>query len=48
MPDYKKMYFELFNEISDVIESLQKIQKKAEEIYVQDGIETEKTQKSNI
>ena len=35
MEDYKKMYFELFNEITDVIEKLKEIQIKAEERYVE-------------
>ena len=34
MEDYKKMYFELFNEITDVIEKLKEIQIKAEENYI--------------
>ena len=34
MEDYKKMYYELFNKITDVIENLKKIQQKAEEIYL--------------
>lgn len=31
MPDYKKMYFELFNGITDAIENLKKLQRDAEE-----------------
>jgi len=31
MPDYKEMYFELFNKITDVIEELKEIQKEMEE-----------------
>ena len=34
MADYKKMYFELFNKITDVIEDLQEIQQKTEEMYM--------------
>ncbi len=34
MEDYKKMYYELFNKITDVIETLKKIQQEAEEIYL--------------
>ena len=34
MEDYKKMYYELFNKITDVIENLKKIQEEAEEIYL--------------
>ena len=36
MPDYKKLYFELFNKISDIIEELQELQRKTEEMYVED------------
>ena len=35
MEDYKKMYFELFNEITDIIERLKEIQLKSEERYVE-------------
>ena len=34
MEDYKKMYYELFNKITDVIENLKKIQQDAEESYL--------------
>ena len=34
MSDYKKMYYELFNKITDVIESLTKIQQETEEIFI--------------
>jgi len=34
MEDYKKMYFELFNEITDIIEKLKQIQINAEEKYI--------------
>ena len=34
MEDYKKMYYELFNKITDTIETLKKIQQEAEEIYI--------------
>ena len=34
MEDYKKMYFELFNKITDTIESLKKIQQEAEETCI--------------
>jgi hypothetical protein len=37
MPDYKKMYYELFNKITDVIENLKKIQQEAEESYMSDN-----------
>ncbi len=35
MPDYKEMYFALFREVSKVIEQLQEIQQKTEEMYIQ-------------
>lgn len=31
MTDYKELYFKLFNEITDIIEKLKKIQQEAEE-----------------
>lgn len=34
MPDYQKMYHALFNEISQVIETLKKAQCETEEIYI--------------
>ena len=34
MEDYKKMYYELFNKITDAIENLKKIQQEAEEIFI--------------
>ena len=34
MEDYKKMYFELFNKITDTIETLKKIQQESEETFV--------------
>ena len=33
-PDYKKLYFSLFNDISDVIKELEKIQRNSEERYL--------------
>lgn len=35
MPDYEKMYFELFNGVTDIIEDLKKLQQKAEENYIE-------------
>ncbi len=35
MPDYEKMYFELFNGVTDVIEELKKLQQKVEKLYVE-------------
>lgn len=34
MPDYKEMYFALFREVTKVIEQLQAIQQKTEEMYM--------------
>lgn len=34
MEDYKSMYFNLFNQLTDVIEQLKKIQSEAEEMYI--------------
>ena len=34
MEDYKKMYFELFNKITDTIENLKKIQQESEETFI--------------
>ena len=35
MSDYKEMYFELFNKITDIIESLKEIQREMEEKYIE-------------
>ena len=37
MPDYEKMYHKLFNEITDVINILQKAQCETEEEYIEDS-----------
>ena len=37
MVNYKKLYFRLFNAITDAIEILQKAQIDAEEAYIEDG-----------
>jgi len=34
MSEYKEMYYKLFNEVTKVIEQLQEIQKKTEEMYM--------------
>ena len=34
MPDYEKLYFELFNKITDAVELLKQAQKDAEEKYI--------------
>ena len=36
MPDYKKLYFELFNKVSDIIEELKKVQIEAEEMFLEE------------
>ncbi len=35
MPDYAKMYRELFNAVTDAIEVLQKAQQRTEELYME-------------
>ncbi|MGI6160832.1 MAG: hypothetical protein ACOYJD_02265 [Christensenellales bacterium] len=35
MTDYKRMYFELFNSLTDVIAALQQAQQKAETLYIE-------------
>lgn len=37
MDDYKSLYYYLFNQITDIIESLEKIQKLAEEKFMSDA-----------
>ncbi len=34
MPDYKAMYYELFNSVTDAIEILMRAQMKTEEMYI--------------
>lgn len=41
MPDYKKLYFQLFNEVTDIIESLKLAQQKCEELYIESSTESE-------
>ena len=36
MPDYKKLYFELFNKVSDIIEELKEVQIKTEEMFLEE------------
>ena len=36
MPDYKTMYYTLFNQISKTIEDLQNIQQTVEEMFIND------------
>jgi len=35
MPDYKSMYYALFNQVSKTIEDLQKIQQLTEEMFIE-------------
>lgn len=35
MADFEKMYFELFNGITDAIEQLKALQQKAEKLYIE-------------
>ena len=35
MADYKEMYYQLFNEVTDVIEQLKQIQCKMEEMHAE-------------
>lgn len=35
MADYKKMYYILFNKITDIIKDLQEVQQLTEEIYIE-------------
>ena len=34
MADYQKMYYELFNKVTDIIENLKQIQREAEETFI--------------
>lgn len=43
MPDYKAMYFDLFNSVTDAIEILSKAQKRAEEMYITSCEDDEET-----
>ena len=35
MPDYKSMYYTLFNQVTKTIEDLQKIQQMTEEMFIE-------------
>lgn len=48
MPDYKAMYFSLFNTLTDVIEQLKVAQKQGEQMFIDaDEEETVKPSESN-
>ena len=42
MPNYKELYFELFNKLTDVIEELKNIQTEMEEKYIDESNDDEK------
>lgn len=42
MADYKEMYFQLFNKLTDVIEELKEIQCKMEDMYTDDSFVDDK------
>lgn len=39
--DYKEMYFQLFNKLTDIIEDLKELQCKMEEMYVENPNDSE-------
>jgi len=43
MADYKSLYFQLFNKLTDVIEELKEIQAQAEEAYLNTSSEDNDT-----
>jgi len=43
MADYKSLYFQLFNKLTDVIEELKEIQAQAEETYLNTSSEDNDT-----
>ena len=47
MPDYKAMYLSLFNSVTDAIEILCEVQKKAEELYISSSEQDEETTEKN-
>ena len=44
MTDYKELYYQLFNEVTDVIEKLKEIQCKMEDLHAKTGNEEEYVQ----
>ncbi len=42
MTDYKKLYYQLFNRVTEIIEQLKEVQIEMEEMYIETDIETEK------
>ncbi len=45
MSDYKKMYYKMFNKITDIIEDLKKLQLETEEIYIETAENMPKNEK---
>ncbi len=41
MPDYKALYYSLFNAVSDTIDALKKVQEEAEELYLESSEDEE-------
>ena len=46
MADYKKLYFKLFNGITDEIERLKELQLKCEELYINMPDDEDETEES--
>ena len=42
--DYKTLYYELFNKITDVIEELKQIQSQMEDMYISNDIKNNKNE----
>ena len=42
MADYKELYYQLFNRVTEVIEQLKEVQIEMEEMYIKSDIETDK------
>lgn len=40
MTDYKNLYYQLFNKVTEIIEQLKQVQVEMEEMYVESGSET--------
>lgn len=41
MTDYKKLYYQLFNKVTEIIEQLKEVQIEMEEMYIESDIEPE-------
>lgn len=41
MTDYKKLYYQLFNKVTEIIEQLKEVQVEMEEMYIESDIEPE-------